>query len=120
MVVVDRLSKFGHFIHLKHPFTAKQVAEVFTETIVKNLNNKLELLPKAAIHNVSHVSKLKLKLGQSQRVQHIPPSLTKDFEPQVTLESVLGIRWNSELGENEWHVKWKGSLNSETTWKSVY
>lgn len=34
MVVVDRLSKFGHFIHLKHPFTAKQVAEVFTETIV--------------------------------------------------------------------------------------
>lgn len=34
MVVVDCLSKFGHFIILKHPFTEKQVADVFIERVV--------------------------------------------------------------------------------------
>ncbi|KAA0043304.1 Retrotransposable element Tf2 [Cucumis melo var. makuwa] len=34
MVIVDRLSKMAHFITLKHPFTAKQVAEKFVEEII--------------------------------------------------------------------------------------
>uniref|UniRef100_A0A8R7TPT6 Integrase catalytic domain-containing protein n=1 Tax=Triticum urartu TaxID=4572 RepID=A0A8R7TPT6_TRIUA len=35
MVVVDRFTKFLHFVPLRHPFTATQVAKVFWDNIVK-------------------------------------------------------------------------------------
>ena len=34
-VVVDRMSKYAHFIALKHPYTAKSVAEVFVKEVVR-------------------------------------------------------------------------------------
>ena len=33
--VVDRLSKYAHFLTLKHPYTAKSVAKVFVKEIVR-------------------------------------------------------------------------------------
>lgn len=35
MVVVDRLSKYAHFMTLTHPYAAKDVAEVFVRGVVK-------------------------------------------------------------------------------------
>lgn len=35
MVVVDRLTKFAHFIPLKHPFSAVQVANALWDNVIK-------------------------------------------------------------------------------------
>jgi hypothetical protein len=35
LVVVDRFSKFAHFVPLKHPFTAPSVARIFLDSVVK-------------------------------------------------------------------------------------
>jgi hypothetical protein len=35
LVVVDRLSKYCHYITLKHPYTARTIAEVFVKEIVR-------------------------------------------------------------------------------------
>ncbi|XP_062003229.1 uncharacterized protein LOC133720775 [Rosa rugosa] len=35
LVVVDRLSKYGHFVAVTHPYSAAQIAEVFTKEIFR-------------------------------------------------------------------------------------
>lgn len=35
LVMVDRLSKYRHFITIKHPYLARSIAEVFVRDIVK-------------------------------------------------------------------------------------
>lgn len=35
MVIVDHLTKYAHFVPLKHPFTAAHVARAFMEQVVK-------------------------------------------------------------------------------------
>ena len=34
LVVVDRLSKYSHFLLLKHPYTVRHIAEIFVKEVV--------------------------------------------------------------------------------------
>ncbi|KAA0058232.1 Ty3/gypsy retrotransposon protein [Cucumis melo var. makuwa] len=47
LVVVDRLSKYGHFLPLNHPFTAKLVAEFFCERRSTKLNKSTAYHPQS-------------------------------------------------------------------------
>jgi hypothetical protein len=44
LVVVDRLTKYAHFIPVKHPYTAQSIAQLFLDNIVK-----LHGLPKSIV-----------------------------------------------------------------------
>jgi hypothetical protein len=44
LVVIDKFTKYGHFIPIKHPFTALHIAQVFMNNVYK-----LHGLPKTII-----------------------------------------------------------------------
>jgi hypothetical protein len=50
LVVVDCLTKYAHFIPLKHPFTAAQVASTFLDNV-----DKLHAVPHSTISDHDHV-----------------------------------------------------------------
>ncbi len=35
MVVVDRFTKYAHFVALSHPYTSKKIAEIFVQQIIR-------------------------------------------------------------------------------------
>jgi hypothetical protein len=66
LVVVDRYSKFAHFIALRHPFTALSVARLFLDNVYK-----LHGMPQAILSNhdkvfTSNLWKLLFKLSGTE------------------------------------------------------
>ncbi|KAJ4778469.1 polyprotein [Rhynchospora pubera] len=77
LTVVDRLSKYSHFIALAHPYTAQSVALVFYETIVK-----LHGVPQSIVSDRDPVFTSKF-WQELFRLQVVHLKLSSAFHPQT-------------------------------------
>jgi transposase InsO family protein len=76
LTVVDRFSKYAHFVSLGHPYTATSVAKVFFEEIVR-----LHGLPESIVsdHDLVFTSKFWTELF---KLSGVKLQLTLTFHPQ--------------------------------------
>ncbi|KAG8087040.1 hypothetical protein GUJ93_ZPchr0010g8809 [Zizania palustris] len=77
LVIVDRFSKFAHFLPLKHPFSAPQVARVFLDRIVSIYG-----LPKTIVSDRDKVFTSHFWQNLFDRLQ-VPLQLSTAYHPQT-------------------------------------
>ncbi|GKC47746.1 reverse transcriptase [Tanacetum coccineum] len=85
MVVVDRLSKYAHFMALQHPFTASTIAQVFLDNVYK-----LHVLPESIISDRDKV--LLSHFWQSLfKVLKVQLKLSNAYHPQTDGQTEIDI-----------------------------
>ena len=87
------------------------------EARVGQVAYKLKLPSESKIRPTLHISQLKKAIGEPQEVIPLPPQLTNEGELLVEPEGVISTRVNSQSGQEEFLIKWKGFPSHESTWE---
>ena len=113
LVVVDRFTKYAHFLPLKHPYTAISVARLLFDTVVK-----LHGLPRSMVSDrdkvfTSHVWKELFKL------LGVNLNLSTAYHPQTDgqterVNQCLEIYLRCSVGDSP--AKWKSWLSQAEFW----
>ncbi|KAA8534676.1 hypothetical protein F0562_032193 [Nyssa sinensis] len=133
MVVVDRLTKYAHFIPLTHPYTAKKVAEVFVEGIARlramprsiiiekvgPVAYRLDFPANSKLHPVFHVPNWANKCSLPQH--HNMPPVCEDGIVKVEPNAILNYRWVKKGSKyvTEALVQWKSLPLEDATGEDV-
>lgn len=121
MVIVDKLSKYAHFLPLTHPYTTSKVADLFVDTIYR-----LHGMPQSLVSTVILFSRVSSGKECSKQQEHIcvsaQPTIPRQMAKQrgsinpLSVSCVVSPVLTRSNGRNGWgsefwyNTNWHSSL----------